>query len=194
MGLRRSDRMWLIGGFLAAALLVTAGWFVLISPKFAQADEVRSQAEGASLQLIKLNKEVAALAALEKKKAAYVTQLRAKQAALPTSYDVPAFVRQLQDSGNALNVDISGITVGGPAKSGTVTDVVELPITLAAEGSPANLSTFLTKLQTGQPRAVLINSVNLNLDVAATDQAGTTASIALSAFCLHTTGSTCTAG
>jgi len=192
MGMRRTDGMWLIGGLLAAVLLVTAGWFLLISPKFAQADDVRTQADGASLQLMKLNKEVATLAALEKKKGTYVAQLRAKQAALPTSYDVPAFVRQLQDSGNALNVDISGITVGSPAKSGTVSDVVELPITLAAQGSPANLSRFLTKLQTGQPRAILISSVNLNIQ--STDQAATTASIALSAFCLHTTGGTCVAG
>ncbi len=192
MGMRRTDGMWLIGGFLAAVLLVAAGWFLLISPKFAQADDVRTEADGASLQLMKLNKEVATLAALEKKKSTYVAQLRAKQAALPTSYDVPAFVRQLQDSGTALNVDISGITVGSPAKSGTVSDVVELPITLAAQGTPANLSRFLTKLQTGQPRAVLISSVNLNIP--STDQASTTASIALSAFCLHTTGGTCTAG
>nr|WP_296070438.1 type 4a pilus biogenesis protein PilO [uncultured Actinoplanes sp.] len=190
--MRRTDGMWLIGGFLAAVLLVAAGWFLLISPKFAQADDVRTEADGASLQLMKLNKEVATLAALEKKKSTYVAQLRAKQAALPTSYDVPAFVRQLQDSGTALNVDISGITVGSPAKSGTVSDVVELPITLAAQGTPANLSRFLTKLQTGQPRAVLISSVNLNIP--STDQASTTASIALSAFCLHTTGGTCTAG
>lgn len=179
MGMRRTDQIWLAGGLALMVLLVAGGWFLFISPKFGEVDEIDAEAETAQIQLIKLNKEVAALEQDERKKATYVTQLKLKQTALPTRYDMPAFVRELQDTGNTLDVDISQLSVGSPVSSATVPSAVELPITLSADGTPANLSKFLTALQTGS-RAVLIKSVNVSAQEGASSQA----SIMLSAFCV----------
>jgi Tfp pilus assembly protein PilO len=185
MGIRRIDQVWLVGGFLAIALVVTGSWFLLISPKFAEADEVQASADGSGLQLIKLNKEVAALNEQEKQKPTLLRQLHAKQIALPNTYNMPAFVRQLQDIGNEVDVDVSGLTFGTPARAMTVPDAVDLPITLVAKGSPANLSEFLTRLQTGQPRAVLVHAVGLTIAKPGSADP-TSANISLSAFCLQT--------
>ena len=179
MGMRRTDQIWLAGGLALMVLLVAGGWFLFISPKFGEVDEIDAEAETAQIRLIKLNKEVAALEQDERKKATYVTQLKLKQTALPTRYDMPAFVRELQDTGNTLDVDISQLSVGSPVSSATVPSAVELPITLSADGTPANLSKFLTALQTGS-RAVLIKSVNVSAQEGASSQA----SIMLSAFCV----------
>jgi Tfp pilus assembly protein PilO len=190
--MRRTDQIWIFGGLLAIILVVTGSWFLAISPKFTEADEVQSEADGASLQLIKLNKEVAGLIALEKQKNAYLAKLQASQTALPTAYNyIPAFVRQLQDSGSATNVDITGITVGTKAASPTVTSAIELPITLVAEGSVTQLSDFFVRLQNVQSRAVLVKSVALtekaddSSDSASASPGGATANLTLSAFCLE---------
>lgn len=185
MGMRRVDQLSVLGGLFVVVLLVAAGWFLVISPKFAQADEVRATADDSSTQLSKLNKEAAALDEQEKKKPLYKAQLAVKQTALPNRYSIPSFVRQLQDIGNDLGVDVSGLTVGSPIKLVTVADAAELPITLKAAGTAANLSKFLTRLQTGQPRAVLIRSVAQTTDKeSGNDTPLTDADISLSVFCL----------
>jgi type IV pilus assembly protein PilO len=188
MGARRSDRLWLAGGLLAIVAMVAASWFLVISPKFAEVDEVRAETDAAQLQLIKLNKEVAALAAQAKQEKNYKARLRASQAALPSSYHVPAFLRQLQDSGSAVNVQVSGFAVGSPAKSTAVPGAAELPITLNASGTATNLSLFFDRLQNVQSRAVLVSAIGLEAGDA--DSGGLLASITLKAFCLQPTKTT----
>lgn len=182
MGARRTDRLWLAGGLVAIIALIAASWFLVISPKFAEGDEVEAEAETTRLQLIKLKKDVTKLAEQAKQQATYQAKLRTSQAALPTSYGIPAFLRQLQDSGAAVNVQVSGFAVAGPVKSATDATAAELPITLTAEGSPADLSRFFTRLQNVQARAVLIESIGLTT---APDGGGLSASIGLKAFCLQ---------
>lgn len=184
MGIRRTDQVWLAGGLVLILALIAGGWFLFVSPKFGEADGVDAEAQTAEIQLIKLNKEDAALDKEEKKKTTYVAQLKAKQIALPTRYDMPAFVRQLQDTGNKWDINITQLGVGSPVGSASVPSAVELPITLSAEGNAAHLSKFLTALQNGS-RAVFVKSVSLT---SGTDS--TQASIMLSAFCAPPTGKT----
>lgn len=183
MEARRSDLIWLGGGLLAIVAMVAASWFLVIAPKFTEADGVRSEAEDARLQLVRLNKEVAGLAEQAKHEATYQARLEASQAALPSSYNVPAFLRQIQDSGSAVEVQVSGFTVGSPAKSTAVPGAAELPITLNASGTAPQLSRFLHRLQNVQERAVLISTVGLENGSA--DSGGLVASISLKAFCLQ---------
>jgi type IV pilus assembly protein PilO len=182
MGARRSDRLWLAGGLVAIIALVAASWFLVISPKFAEGDEVQAEAESTRLQLIKLNKDVAKLAEQAKQKATYQAKLETSQAALPTSYNIPAFLRQLQDSGAAVNVQVSGFAVTNPVKSAVDPTAAELPIALTAQGSAADLSRFFNRLQNVQTRAVLIESIGLT---SGAESGGLTASIGLKAFCLQ---------
>ena len=62
MAARRANQIWLGGGILAIVAMIAASWFLVISPKFAEGDEVQAQAETTRLQLIKLRKEVASAA------------------------------------------------------------------------------------------------------------------------------------
>lgn len=184
MGMRRTDQVWLAGGLVLILALIASGWFLFISPKFGEADDVDAEAETAQIQLIKLKKEDAALDEEETKKTTYLAQLKAKQIALPTRYDMPAFVRQLQDTGTKWAVNITQLGVGSPVSSAATPSAVELPITLTAEGDPANLSRFLTALQNGA-RAVFVKSVSIT-----SNPDSTQANIMLSAFCVPPTGKT----
>ncbi len=182
MGARRSDRLWLAGGLVAIVALIAASWFLVISPKFVEGDEVQAEAESTRRQLIKLNKDVAKLAEQAKQKATFQAKLKTSEAALPTSYNIPAFLRQLQDSGSAVNVQVSGFAVTPPVKSQKDPTAAELPITLTAQGSAADLSRFFDRLQNVQSRAVLIESIGL---APAGEAGGLSASIGLTAFCLQ---------
>jgi Tfp pilus assembly protein PilO len=185
----RKDRMWLLGGIVAMLLLVAGSWFLLISPKNAEADDVHSSADDASAQLVILKHQVAALKAESAKLASYKTQLKTNQMALPTTSGVPDFLRQLQDSGVAVDVDISNISVGAPEPSKAVPSVYELPISLSAVGTVADMSSFLKRLQEVQPRAVLLNSVGLTESNPDTADPTQTASISLLAFVSPPAGS-----
>ena len=180
MAARRTDQIWLGGGLVAIVVLVLASWLLLISPKFAEADEVQTQADDTGIQLTRLKKEVAGLVEQEKKKSTYQAALEDKQRALPSTYDIPKFLRALQDSGVRVDVTVGGLTVGSPTASTAVPTAVELPLSVSAEGSVQNISQFLVRLQNVQDRAVLLNSVSIS---SGESSGSVAASLTMTAFC-----------
>lgn len=180
----RQDRIWLLGGVVVMILLVAGGWFLLISPKNAERDDAQSRVAAAGADLTALKRQAATLKAESAKLPAYTAQLTMNRKALPATSGVPDFLRQLQVSGTAVDVEISGISVGGPALSKAVPTVYELPISLTASGRAGNLSKFLDRLQIVQPRAVLLTSVGLT----GAPPAVVTAAISLTAFVSPPTG------
>jgi len=163
MGTHRVDRMWLLGGALAVLLLVVAGWFLLIHPKYSEAAGVRDQVGQKNDELITLNRRLSALNEQKKQLPALTAKLKAYQDALPTGVtDMTDFFRQLQDTGNAVKVDVSGITVGPPTPSIMLGSAEEQLISLTATGTAANLSKFLDRMQNVQGRAMLVTSVALS--------------------------------
>jgi Tfp pilus assembly protein PilO len=180
MGARRIDQLWLLGGVVTIIALVAATWFLGVSPVDAEKETLQTQTEDTRGQLTKLNHEIADLSEKKKQLATFKTQLTTKQNALPTKYNTTDFLRQLQITAATVHVEVSGMTVGAPAKSTVVSSAVELPISLTADGTPANLSRFLAQLQTVQPRAVLITMIA----VATGAEPGTvTATLNLNAYC-----------
>ncbi|AGZ39481.1 type 4a pilus biogenesis protein PilO [Actinoplanes friuliensis] len=161
MGARHADRLWMFAGALVILLLAAVSWFVLISPQYAEAEEIRSQTGTSQDQIVGLNKTIAQLKKDQAKLKALRATLATNQEALPEDSGVPDFLRQLQSSGDKINVNVSGVTVSTPVQVEGTARVWALPITLTADGTPANLGLFLDELQSGQARAVLIDSANL---------------------------------
>lgn len=185
MGGRHADRLWLIAGAVVIIALVLVGWFFVISPKYAEADEVQEQTASTESQIIVLRKRINELEKQKSKLPQYQAALKASQNALPSDSGLPDFLRQLETSGDDVNVTVGGVNVGGPALAAGFTSVYQLPITLTLEGSADNLNTFLTQLQRTQPRAVLINSVTVTSQVeSGSADAGSevTISLTLNAF------------
>ncbi|MEU8814900.1 type 4a pilus biogenesis protein PilO [Actinoplanes sp. NPDC048796] len=181
MDARRANQVWLAGGIAAIVLLVLGTWFLLISPKLSDTDAVQAEADDVNIQLLRLNKEVAQLAAQDKKRATYQASVNELADNLPESYAEPDFLRMLQTVGAATNVAVSNFTAGDPAAAKTVTTAVEVPVTLTATGTQSNIDRFLDRLQDVQDRAVLVTSVGLS-----TEDGAMTANINLTAFCTTT--------
>ena len=175
-GVRNRARLWMITGAAVVVLLGLGGWFLLIGPKFSEAGSVRAQAADTGVQLTMLRTKLAAL----QKKQAQLSQLKAKlkasRAALPTGSGVPAFLRQLQASGDLTDVRVSALSVAAPVQTADVPGVWQLQMTLNAAGEPNHLSDFLDKVQEQQARGVLIQSVNLVEDTAPSTSVSSTPS------------------
>jgi Tfp pilus assembly protein PilO len=190
MGTRHADRIWLLAGAVAVAVLVIASWFLLISPKNAEIDEVNNQSADTQTQLIALRKRINELEQEKAKLPATVAALNKKKLAMPSDSGVPAFLRQLQASGTATNVDVTGLAVNTPVQMTTLPSVWALPITLTAAGTVADLESFLTTLQTGQSRAVLIQKANFTPDSGSSSStSGMSLSLSLTAYVAPAAGS-----
>ncbi|MEV4639242.1 hypothetical protein AB0J80_17995 [Actinoplanes sp. NPDC049548] len=169
------------------ALLIAVTYFGVVSTARADAADLRSQTEDAQDLTRQLRKRVAKLAE-EKKNEKKLTATRdLYRDALPSGSGVPAFLRQLQASGTALQVDISGISVGTPGELQTLPGVWSIQIQLSAEGTPAHLYDLLRELQgSEQKRAVLVESANLSIGE---KEEETQLSLSLSAFVAPPAGS-----
>jgi Tfp pilus assembly protein PilO len=181
MGVRHADRLWMLGGVVGAALLIAIGWFVAISPKNAQTDELVGQKETTETQLIVLRHRLGELEEESKKLPEYKATLKTNKAALPEDSGVPDFLRQLQDSGELVNAAVTGLTVSAPEPV-TGTTVYALPITVTVQGRPNDLGRFLDQLQRVQPRAVLVESANMTTAGEEAAGKGLTMTLAIKAF------------
>jgi Tfp pilus assembly protein PilO len=156
-------RLWKIGGLVVVVVLAVGSWFLLISPKFAEADDVKAQTADTETQLITLRKRIGELKKEQANLTALQAELRKKQKALPSDSGVPAFLRQLQASGGALNVNVTGVSVSAPVQQANLPAVWALPITMTADGSADDIGKFLQGLQSSaQSRAVLIETASLS--------------------------------
>jgi Tfp pilus assembly protein PilO len=188
MTARRIDSIWLIGGLSLMVVLVVASWFLLIKPKYAEADSERESAGTIAAQASSLKSKYSQQKERAEGLDTFMATLATYQAALPLSSNnnsIPAFLRELQTLGTKLDVDVSAYSAAKPETSGTAGPVSELPITLNASGKITNLSKFMKQLQNTQPRAVLIESANLT-----TDDGAETGSVTLSLNAFITTSET----
>ena len=180
MAAKHADRLWMMAGAAVIVFLAVMSWFFVISPKYADADDVHSTTANTQIQIISLKKRIADLETQKSNLPQFKQALKRNQAALPSDSGVPDFLRQLQNSGDKVNVSVGGINVSAPSPVSGSATTYSLPITLTADGSATGLDAFLRQLQETQPRAVLIDSANVT---AQGESAGVlTLSVSLKAF------------
>jgi type IV pilus assembly protein PilO len=175
---------WSLGAALLCVLLLALSWFMLISPRRADADSIRGQAAQADLQVSQLQVKIAQLksefADLPKQRA----ELATIKAQLPPTADIPAFVRTLQSLAAQTGVSLDALSPGTPAvvsatsaagtaASGTAGagSLVSIPVGLTISGDYFEAALFLKNLQTKTQRSYLISSLALTPATAATDSA-----------------------
>jgi Tfp pilus assembly protein PilO len=184
MRARHAGRIWAVAGAMVAVALLAVGWFLLIGPQQSQTSALHSQTDAAHDQAAAQQGRLAELRKQEQDLPRYLAELETYRQALPAVPETPAFIRQLQTSGDATGVAVSGVAVGEPVAG---EGVFTLPISLTAEGGTVQVERFLDELQRVQPRAVLVTRVSTT---APTDEATDQVSVAISlnAFIAPTVG------
>ena len=129
-------KQWVVFTALGVVAVVAGSWFLLVSPKHADAaatrDEVAAQQtanEALEVELKVLEDKAAELPA---KRAA----LEAVTAKIPTGSDLPALVRALTAAADAADVQLVSVTPGAPAAPAAQAPVAPAPAP-AAGATPA---------------------------------------------------------
>jgi Tfp pilus assembly protein PilO len=162
--LGRTDRMWVVGGVLCAAVLLAISWFFLVSPQHDQTGSLNAEAASAAKRVTSLQQRLAELRKQNEHLAQYQDQLANDRKALPTSSGLSDLLRELQAAGDATGVSVSGLSVGGAASAAAPGGpVYALPLTVTAKGPVERLDKFLDQLQQVQPRALLINTATVTV-------------------------------
>jgi len=178
----QTERLWMIGGGLAAFLMILIGYVLVISSQSDETDSVDTKVAAANAQNDALQARVNALAVQNTNLAKYQAAAASALQALPNSSGMPDFLRTLQSVGSQTGTSLTSLTVGTPvdvtatangatagatpAPAAAPTNgtpvagtVYALPISAQVSGSVASLNAFLTQLQAVQPRAVLISQI-----------------------------------
>jgi hypothetical protein len=163
MRIPTSDRFWLIGGAVVAALLVAVAWFGLVSPQRSQAADLRAQTAGTEDRTVVLRQRLTQLQRENTKLSTYQAQLAREQAALPTDPDLSAFLRQVQAAGEAAGTPVQTVTVGLPAVVSGDAVAYAMQVAVSATGTPDQLTSLLDQLQLVQPRAVLVTGATTSV-------------------------------
>jgi Tfp pilus assembly protein PilO len=175
----RQERLWLLGGMISAIVLLAFGYYFVISPKYQKAEDLRDIAADTTTEVSKLRSVIASLDEQNRHIDEYKAELAANLAALPRTDSVAALLRELQTAGELAGVTVSGVSVGSAAEVTVGGQKVQaLPISLAVAGPAAKVNPFLDQLQKVQPRALLINALN----VATTSAGKATLTLTLQAF------------
>jgi len=177
-----TTRRWVAGAVAAALVLVLASWFLLISPQRSQAAELRAQAmeqqetnDSIRLQTQQLKAQFASLP----QRQAELAEIRRQ---MPSTPDLASLVRQLSTTADEAGVKLTSVSPAQPqalgataaagaagpagsagagaAASGT-SGVQAIGLTIELEGSYAELTLFVQKLQGSMPRAYLVESLTL---------------------------------
>lgn len=174
------EKVWVFGGVIVALLLLLIGYTMLISPQHSKTDSAHAQTDTVKSSNQRLEARIAALRDQSKNLAKYQSDLQTAELALPVTSGLPDFLRTLQSIGNATLTTVSSLTVGAPTDVSSVAGgssarpasatktstpstigsaVYAMPINAQVTGSSAALDSFLSQLQTVQPRAVLISQL-----------------------------------
>jgi Tfp pilus assembly protein PilO len=172
MRVRHADRLWMIGGVVAAVVLSVLSWLLFIGPQRSQTGGLNDQAASTELRLDTLRHQLAKL----QQESQDLPELRAAvdslRQALPVTHQMAEFLRELQSSDGHTGVFVHDVVVGVPTQPAHPTaGVYAVPVTLTADGNAASLEGLLRQLQQVQRRGVLVTGVELK----PTEQGGTLA-------------------
>jgi Tfp pilus assembly protein PilO len=158
----RHDRLWQLGGALCAIVIVAFGFLFFIRPKYQETGDINRLVDQADAQMTQQQHELNQLSRDNLRLKEFQAQLEKDKAALPTADSVAALLRELQKAGELTGITVSSVSVGTALDlKSHGASVYALPVSLTVAGPTNMIDPFLDQLQQVQPRAVLINSVNL---------------------------------
>ncbi|WP_337062735.1 type 4a pilus biogenesis protein PilO [Kineococcus sp. G2] len=170
-------KLWTAGAVLVSLALVLATWFLVISPKRAEAadlatDRAAAEASNASIRL-KTEQLQAQFATLPERRA----ELAEIRSEFPSEAEVPTLLRSLEQHATSAGVTLVSITPGAlaayvpgadPAAATTPTasgaTISALPVTVAVSGSFAQTELFVKQVQADMKRYLLLENASLAVE------------------------------
>lgn len=161
---RAHQRLWAIGGIVAAFAILALGWFALISPMLDERRAVLDELDGVELQNQALQRNIDYLAEQNERMPELRAQLELARLELPLEVELESFAASLQTVGERNLVNLTSLSASAPTaiggEEGSDT-TYEVPVTFTVEGPATGVDGFVSDLQAPTQRALLITSVTL---------------------------------
>ena len=147
----------IIMGVMLLAILVAGGYFLLLSPKMIEVNDLRGQRAAKQAELSQSRAVAASLARFKQEAQALRTKLEAAKERLPSEKEIPGLYRQVSDLAFQ-----SGLSVGlfQPKDPATKEIYQEVPISINAEAGYHQLGSFFDRLSR-LPRIVNLTDLKL---------------------------------
>ncbi len=165
-------RKWsMLSAVLAVAVLL-AGWFLVVSPKRASADDLRLQAAAQNTKNDVLKNQIAELQALQKDLPKQQAIIADVQQRIPQNPDLPALIRSLSSIAGSTGVTIHSFSPVAPVATsaqapanavglnGQTLQVIN--VSMEVDGTYYNIERFFLKMESLK-RALLVNGLSLNV-------------------------------
>lgn len=147
----------IVFGVILLAILVGAGYFLLLSPKMVEVDGLRGQRASKQTELLQAKALAASLARFKQEAEALRAKLEAAKERLPSEKEIPGLYRQVSDLAFQSGLSVS---LFQPKELVTKDVYQEVPITVSAEAGYHQLGNFFDRLA-HLPR--IVNLVDLKL-------------------------------
>lgn len=175
-------RQWSLLTAVAVVAVLVAGWFLLISPKHAEAGRLRADATTRSGVNDTLRAQITALTAQARKLPQQRARLAVLATKIPDNPALPALIRTLRDAADRAGVDFVSLQPGAPtaftpgatsavpaapavpgaaaagAAAAGAGQLLAIPITVQVSGGFYQLEQFLTNLE-DMPRSFLVGQL-----------------------------------
>jgi len=178
MSVGRAAR-WYIAAGVSAVLVLVAGWFLLVSPQRATAEEIRLSVDAQEQANRATEAQIATLKAQFKDLPELQKQTAAIRTKLPTTPGMASLLRQLSTLAKTSGVTLVAVTpsqpaplvVGAAGSSAALNapgQVNQVPVAVAVTGRFANVRLFLSGVEKMQ-RAMLVTGLSITRDESADD-------------------------
>jgi len=147
----------IVFGVILLAILVGAGYFLLLSPKMVEVDGLRGQQASKQAELLQTKALAASLARFRQEAEALRAKLEVAKERLPSEKEIPGLYRQVSDLAFQSGLSVS---LFQPKELVTKDVYQEVPITVSAEAGYHQLGNFFDQLA-HLPR--IVNLVDLKL-------------------------------
>ena len=180
MSVGRAAR-WYIAAGVSAVLVLVAGWFLLVSPQRATAEEIRLSVDAQEQTNRATEAQIATLKAQFKDLPELQKQTAAIRSKMPTTPGMASLLRQLSTLAKTSGVKLVAVTpaqptplLAGAAGSSASLDapgqVNQVPVSVAVTGRFANVRLFLSGVEKMQ-RAMLVTGLSIARDDSASESA-----------------------
>jgi Tfp pilus assembly protein PilO len=173
-------------GVMGIVALTALAWFLVLSPRLSQADEVAAQVEQVETGNLQLRNRVNQARAQVEQAPAAAAEAQRLFETMPRAAQLPTVLRQITDAAQDAGIGPTAISVisttvpmaAGPvsAEGSSGVSIAEMDIAMTVSGERVNLLGFLDNLQ-ALDRAFLITSTQVSS--AARDDAGGSESLQL---------------
>ncbi|MCU1676633.1 MAG: hypothetical protein JWM93_1391 [Frankiales bacterium] len=163
-------RKLVTGTVVAALALVAAAWFLLISPKNAQAADIQAQATEEASGHTSLKQQLAMLTEDEKHAVSFAKQLTELQRHMPDDTSEPALIREIYKAADKSGVDLSDVTPGAPIASLTPPPAAKpTPTSTSSTSSSASSTADAEAAPAPKPKAAVgLSQIPITMTVTGT--------------------------